>query len=171
VDLGDDLSRHTGAPPGQRVVSWRDVLGEFGAQAGLQAVQESYGEGAAFAWREAQPRVCPDGELDATADHVVFNGSPVRSSRRSDATATLTTSSSDCASWRRDNWLAVHYANERGDPGVTGQTIADRDQNSGDKTWLTCDEVAASWDAARRIYDATCPGWHSHDGMTLSLVS
>lgn len=69
------------------------------------------------------------------------------------------------------NWLAVHYANERGDPSVTGQTIADRDQNSGDKTWLTCHEAAVAWDAARRIYDATCPGWRSHDAMALSLVS
>jgi hypothetical protein len=69
------------------------------------------------------------------------------------------------------NWLAVHYGNERGDPGVIGQTIADRDQNSRDKTWLTCDEAAAAWDAARRIYDATCPGWRSHDAMVLSLVS
>jgi hypothetical protein len=69
------------------------------------------------------------------------------------------------------NWLAVHYANERGDPGVTGQTIADRDQNSRDKTWLTCAEAAAGWDAARRMYDATCPGWHSHDAVALSLVS
>jgi hypothetical protein len=49
-----------------------DKLGQLRAQPGLQAVQESYGEDAAFAWRETQPRVRPDGELDATADHLAI---------------------------------------------------------------------------------------------------
>jgi len=66
----DDLDRlHTlGGTPRDRTTTTHK-LGKFRAQPRLQAVQEPYGEDAAFAWREAQPQVRPDDELDATADH------------------------------------------------------------------------------------------------------
>jgi Radical SAM superfamily len=59
------------------------------------------------------------------------------------------------------NWLAIHHGNERGNLGIDGTTVADRDQNSDEKTWLTPAERSAGWAAARTLYDATCPGWRT----------
>lgn len=66
----DDLDRrHTlGGPPRGRSAT-ADKLGELRVQPGLQAVEEPYGEAAAFACCETQPHVGADAELDATADH------------------------------------------------------------------------------------------------------
>jgi hypothetical protein len=45
-------------------------LGQLGMQFGVQMLHESCGEAAALGWCEAQPRVRPDGEFDATAEHL-----------------------------------------------------------------------------------------------------
>jgi hypothetical protein len=37
----------------------------------MQVLHKSQGDAAAFAWRQTQSRICRDGELDATADHLI----------------------------------------------------------------------------------------------------
>lgn len=57
------------------------------------------------------------------------------------------------------NWLAVHHGNERGDLGLPGATVEDRDQNSPSKSWLSPDQVRAGWDAIETIYALTDGYW------------
>lgn len=59
------------------------------------------------------------------------------------------------------NWLALHWGNERGDLGLDAATVADRDQNASDKSWLTPAEEQAGWDAIRAIYELTDSYWVS----------
>ncbi len=67
------------------------------------------------------------------------------------------------------NWLAIHYGNERGDLGLYDRTVADRDQNSDEKSWLSPSEVSAGWEAVHEIYDITSPGWTTERGREVSL--
>jgi hypothetical protein len=57
------------------------------------------------------------------------------------------------------NWLAMHFDNERGDLGLPSQTVADRDQNSITKTWLTRDQSSAGQQKVREIYGITEEYW------------
>lgn len=57
------------------------------------------------------------------------------------------------------NWLATHYGNERGDLGLPSQTVADRDQNSTTKTWLTVAQSAAGESVINQIYAMTEEYW------------
>jgi hypothetical protein len=67
--MKDDLDRiHAlGGAPRARTAATNELC-EFRAQAGMQILDKSHGEGATFAFCEAQPRVRVDGQLDATAD-------------------------------------------------------------------------------------------------------
>jgi hypothetical protein len=38
----------------------------------MQVLHKSQGDAAAFAWRQAQSRICRDVEFDATADHLII---------------------------------------------------------------------------------------------------
>lgn len=68
----DDLDRlHALGGAARDRAATTDNLGELRTQPGLHAIEEPDGEGTAFAWREAQPRVGrDDGQLDAPADHL-----------------------------------------------------------------------------------------------------
>lgn len=57
------------------------------------------------------------------------------------------------------NWLAIHHGNGRGDLGLRDRTIADRDQNSPDKTWMSPADTELAWQAVHEIYELTYPGW------------
>ena len=59
-----------GSPGGRSAVA--DKRGKFPAQRWMQVLHKSQGDAAAFAWRQAQSRIRPDGELDATADHLII---------------------------------------------------------------------------------------------------
>ena len=57
------------------------------------------------------------------------------------------------------NWLAAHFGNERGDLGLPSQTVADRDQNSVTKSWLTADQSSAAQEKVQEIYNVTEEYW------------
>ena len=64
--LGRAPSDHAAAP---------DKLDQLRAQHGMQVLDKSRGDAATLAWCEAQPRVSPDDQLDATADdHAIATG-------------------------------------------------------------------------------------------------
>jgi len=69
----DELDRvHVlgGATGGRAAVT--DKLSELRAQCGMQVLHESHGDTAALAWCQAQSPICSDGDLDATAEHLVI---------------------------------------------------------------------------------------------------
>lgn len=72
IDEDEFDRRHTlGDPPGGRAPA-TDKIGEVCAQGGMQAFPEPRDDAAAFARRETQSRVCPDGKLDAPAEHLAI---------------------------------------------------------------------------------------------------
>ncbi|MER7046345.1 radical SAM protein [Streptomyces jumonjinensis] len=57
------------------------------------------------------------------------------------------------------NWLAVHQGNERGGLGLPHREQGNSDEHSDRKTWLSESERDHGWQAIRRIYAATAPGF------------
>jgi hypothetical protein len=61
------------------------------------------------------------------------------------------------------NWLSVHYGNERGDLGLPAGQVADRDQNSPFKSWLSAADVSLGLHAIENMYDTTDRYWSRHE--------
>jgi hypothetical protein len=71
--IEDDLDRVHAlrGSPGDGATA-TDELGELCAQRGVQVLDKPRGDAATFARRQSQPRVLPDDELDATAEHLAI---------------------------------------------------------------------------------------------------